>query len=102
MLVVMISMDSYPYSLPLQPPPSVHPAMGATAKDSDRQLNSTAVAALDDDEHSSMGLFRSEMMMLMHTAGAADQCIGRGDGSTCIRALAALRGVFRANELRFK
>jgi hypothetical protein len=77
---------------------SGHPAMGAG--DSDRQLNSAAAAALDE-EHSSMGLFRNEMM-LMHTAGVADQCIGRGEGGTRIRALAALRGVFRANELRFK
>jgi hypothetical protein len=70
------------------------------AGDSDRQPNSATAVALDE-EHSSMGLFCNEMM-LMHTAEVTDLCVSREEGGTRIRALAALRGVFRANELRFK
>ena len=56
---------------------SGHPAMGAG--DSDRQLNSAAAAALDE-EHSSMGLFRNEMM-LMHTAGVQTNALVEEKGA---------------------
>jgi len=66
----------------------------------DKQLSpSGAAAGPSEDDHSSIGLFRSEM--LKHT-GASDKCTAKSAGGTYIGAFAALRSVFRANELRFK
>ena len=69
------------------------------AGENDKQINANITPEtclpLSDDNPPSIGFFCSEISQKF----ARDPTY---DGDTCIRALHALRGVFRANELKFK